>query len=202
MEGQLSSSRNRGPITIGLLIAIGLERAIVKCPSPIPGAGNGSAAARKRALQNHHFSPWSILQRNRRRRTRGPDQHCRARSDAASAATRPPIFPVPLPTWIGYTPPDATWLMMRDSALLTVVPDLLVQNYWRVGGRNGHLSGANGTATRAGRSLRRSCGRIAKSVYYRHHSANLSSAHSTIMTRPWCATARSLSTSTRSTPWR
>jgi hypothetical protein len=37
----------------------------------------------------------------------------------------------PLPTWFGYPPTDAVWLMARDSALLLMLPRLLVQNCWK-----------------------------------------------------------------------
>jgi hypothetical protein len=37
-----------------------------------------------------------------------------------------------LPTWIGYVPNDTTWLMMRDSSLLSISPELIVKNYFKV----------------------------------------------------------------------
>ncbi|HEY6454520.1 MAG TPA: hypothetical protein VIY90_04485 [Steroidobacteraceae bacterium] len=50
-------------------------------------------------------------------------------SDARSQLAQ--LRSIPLPTWFGYPPVDAVWLMARDSALLLLLPSLLVQNCWK-----------------------------------------------------------------------
>jgi len=60
------------------------------------------------------------------------DDNLRSLAAIKDGRDQTPFAPSPLPDWVGWVPADTSWLMMRDSALLSIVPDLLVRNYFRI----------------------------------------------------------------------
>ena len=187
-------------ITIGLLIAIGLEQTVEYFHHRYQ-AREMAARLHEESLQNHQLGP-SRSSAETDGVARAVQTNIAALEVIRLGGDKASYVPVPLPTWIGYTPQDATWLMMRDSALLSVVPDLLVQNYWKIEAVNGAFVRRKWDCDASRTQLEALLRTYSKIGVLSAPQRKSSSAHSTIMTRPWCATARSLSTSTRSTPWR
>jgi hypothetical protein len=120
-------------ITIGLLIAIGLEQSVEYVHHRIQ-AGEMAAQLRDDWLQNHNRVVFDLAE------TDSVMHAVKANIDALEAiragSGKTEYVPVPLPNWIGFIPQDAAWLMMRDSGLLPLMPDLLVQNSWRIEAAN------------------------------------------------------------------
>jgi hypothetical protein len=118
-------------ITIGLLIAIALEQTVEYVHHRLQ-AREMAARLHEESLQNHALVSVDLGETDSV--MRAVLQNITALENIRASGDKAAYVPIPLPIWVGYTPQDATWLMMRDSALLPVVPDLLGQNYWRVEG--------------------------------------------------------------------
>jgi hypothetical protein len=118
-----------GTIAIGLLIAIGLEQSVE--------ALHHHRQAREMALKLHRESTdnLEVIAYD----LKGCDQLLSA--IAANVDSLKPLgirqsnaswSPVALAPTRFFVPVETAWLMMRDGALLPLVPDLLAENYWKL----------------------------------------------------------------------
>jgi hypothetical protein len=116
-------------ITIGLLIAIGLEQTI----EYLHHRQQAAAISGKLKAESHE----NILV------VRSDIQTCdqtlaaiKAIGDSLDqklkASPTAPWMPPVLPEARIYQPSDAEWLIARDSALLQILPSALVANYWKI----------------------------------------------------------------------
>jgi len=85
---------------------------------------------REESRENHTVAQFDIAETEEAIRAIRANMHelevIRDGSDKA------PFVPTALPAGFLYAPSDTAWIMMRDSALLPVVPNSLVQNYWKI----------------------------------------------------------------------
>ncbi len=116
-------------ITIGLLIAIGLEQTVeyfhhrhqaAEMSGKLKMESNENIAVVRDDIEtyDHTLAAIKAIEDNL-------DQH----SKASPAA---PWVPQMLPETPIYKPSDAEWLIARDSALLQILPSALVANYWKI----------------------------------------------------------------------
>ncbi len=116
-------------ITIGLLIAISLEQTVEYIHHRHQVA-EMLARLHDDNVNNHDVVLSDLAETDRVMHEVQLDiavlEAIRADGDRAAYA------PAPLPVWVGYVPSDTAWLMMRDNALLPLVPTRLAQNYWKV----------------------------------------------------------------------
>ena len=116
-------------ISIGLLIAIGLEQTVEYYHH------RHQVAAMMEKLRAETLENRDILQTNLRET--GPiasvvDDNLRSLAVLRQGQNQHPFTPLPLSNWAGWVPADTSWLMLRDSALLSIVPELVVRNYFRI----------------------------------------------------------------------
>jgi hypothetical protein len=118
-----------GTIAIGLLIAIGLEQSVE--------ALHHRQQVREMALKLHQESTdnleviaYDLKGCDRELSAIAADlESLKLLATQHSNASWSPVVLAP----IGFFKPDETaWLMMRDGALLPLVPDLLAENYWKL----------------------------------------------------------------------
>jgi hypothetical protein len=131
-----------GTIAIGLLIAIGLEQSVE--------ALHHRRQAREMALKLHQESTdnLEVVAYD----LKGCDQllsviaanveSLKLLGSEHSDASWSPVALAPIRFFV---PVETAWLMMRDGALLPLVPDLLAENYWKLDATENAL-----TSTRAG----------------------------------------------------
>src|SRR6202167_98931 len=116
-------------ITIGLLIAIGLEQTIVYLHH------RQQAAAISGKLKAESYENIVVV--------RSDVENCdqtlaaiKAIGDSLDpkpkASPAPPWMPPVLPEARIYKPSNAQWLIARDGALLQILPSALVANYWKI----------------------------------------------------------------------
>lgn len=120
-------------ITTGLLIAVGLEQTVEYVHHRFQAA-EMAARLHAESLQNHEMVLIDLRQADSMLQALAGNiaalEAIRAGGDkTAYVPSALPLLPI-------YAPEDTVWLMMRDSALLPVVPDLLVQNYWKLEAAN------------------------------------------------------------------
>ena len=116
-------------ISIGLLIAIGLEQSAVYLHHRHQ-AQQMIEKLRAESVENHNILLMDIEATDRV--ITAVDANLLALAATSEGRDKSPFVATPLPTWIGYVPGDTTWLMMRDSALLSIVPELLAENYFKI----------------------------------------------------------------------
>ncbi len=116
-------------ISIGLLIAIGLEQSVEYLHHRHQVA-EMMEKLRTETLENREILLTNLKETDRV--TSVANDNLRALEAIQAGRDRSPFTPSALPDWFGYYPADTSWLMMRDSALLSIVPDLLVRNYFRI----------------------------------------------------------------------
>jgi hypothetical protein len=116
-------------ISIGLLIAIGLEQTVEYVHHRHQIAGM-MEKLRTETLENRDILLTNLKETDRV--TSVVDDNLRSLAAIREDRDKTPFTPSPLPDWVGWVPTDTSWLMMRDSALLSIVPDLLVRNYFRI----------------------------------------------------------------------
>lgn len=116
-------------ISIGLLIAIGLEQTVEYFHHRHQVA-EMMEKLRTETLENREILQTDLKETDRV--TSVVDANLSALAAIKEGRDQSPFTPSPLPDWFGYVPADTSWLMMRDSALLSIVPDLLVRNYFRI----------------------------------------------------------------------
>jgi hypothetical protein len=116
-------------ITIGLLIAIGLEQ-VVEYVHHRHQVREMSERLRQESIDNEAVVAFDIagcdavlksIESNL-----GSLELLRAQGATKNWGT------TTLPKPSTFVPADAAWLMMRDSALLSLVPKLLAENYWKL----------------------------------------------------------------------
>jgi hypothetical protein len=116
-------------ITIGLLIAIGLEQLVEHFHH------RQQAAAISRKLKAESYENIAVV--------RSDVENCDETLAAIKtivdsldqkprASPAEPWMPPVLPEERIYKPSDAEWLIARDSALLQMLPSALVANYWKI----------------------------------------------------------------------
>lgn len=116
-------------ISTGLLIAIGLEQTVEHFHH------RHQVAEMMEKLRTETLENRDILQTDLKETDRVAsvvDDNLRALAAIKDGRDQTSFTPTPLPDWFGYVPTDTSWLMMRDGALLSIVPDLLVGNYFRI----------------------------------------------------------------------
>jgi len=116
-------------ISIGLLIAIGLEQT-AEYVHHRHQVAEMMEKLRAETLENRQILLTNLKETDRV--TSVVDDNLRLLAAIREDADKTPFTPSPLPDWVGWVPTDTSWLMMRDSALLSIVPDLLVRNYFRI----------------------------------------------------------------------
>ena len=116
-------------ISIGLLIAIGLEQA-VEYVHHRHQVAEMMEKLRTETLENREILQADLKETDRV--TSVVDANLKALAAIRYGRDQRPFTPLPLPDRFGFVPADTSWLMMRDSALLSIVPDLLVRNYFRI----------------------------------------------------------------------
>lgn len=116
-------------ITIGLLIAIGLEQMVeyfhhrhqaAEMSGKLKTESNENIAVVREDIETYDHTLAAI-----RAIEDSLEQHLKA-SPAG------PWVPQFLPETPIYKPSDAEWLIARDSALLQILPSALVANYWKI----------------------------------------------------------------------
>ena len=137
-------------ISIGLLIAIGLEQAVEYVHHRHQVAGL-MEKLRTETLENREILLTNLKETDRV--TSVVDENLRSLAVIREGGDKTPFAPSPLPNWVGWVPTDTSWLMMRDSALLSIVPDLLVRNYFRIEVQFASLARWEWMATTAGAQL-------------------------------------------------
>ena len=116
-------------ISIGLLIAIGLEQT-VEYVHHRHQVAEMMEKLRAETLENREILQADLKETDRV--TSVVDANLSALAAIKEGRDQSPFTPSPLPDRFGYVPADTSWLMMRDSALLSIVPGLLVRNYFRI----------------------------------------------------------------------
>jgi len=116
-------------ISTGLLIAIGLEQS-VEYLHHRHQAQQMMEKLRAESIENHDILLLDIETTDRV--IAAVDANLLALAATSEGQEKSPFVATPLPTWIGYVPGDTTWLIMRDSALLSIVPELLAENYFKI----------------------------------------------------------------------
>jgi hypothetical protein len=115
-------------ITIGLLIALALEQT-AEYLHRRRQAREIAGKLRAEILENREVANFDIAL------TQGviaaAEKQLRLLDSIRDDDVKPELTAIPLPAWFGYPPTDAVWLMARDSALLLLLPSLLVQNCWK-----------------------------------------------------------------------
>jgi hypothetical protein len=126
-----------GTIAIGLLIAIGLEQSVE--------ALHHRRQVREMALKLHQESTdnLEVIAYD----FKGCDQLLSAIAANVESLrllgtqhSNASWSPVALATNRFFVPAETAWLMMRDSALLPLVPDLLAENYWKLDSTESYLA--------------------------------------------------------------
>jgi hypothetical protein len=118
-----------GTIVIGVLIAIGAEQA-VEALHHRAQAREAAGKLRTESEENRPVVDYDL----------GSLQAGLASADAILAALAKGEGAVPkLQKPDLFTPADAAWIAIRDSALLPIMPKLLVDNGWKVDATNGYL---------------------------------------------------------------
>lgn len=116
-------------ISIGLLIAIGLEQTVEYFHH------RHQVAEMLTKLRTETLEDREILLTDLKETdgvTSVVDANLRALAAIKEGRDHTPFTPSPLPDRFGYVPTDTSWLTMRDSALLSIVPEPLVGNYFRI----------------------------------------------------------------------
>jgi hypothetical protein len=124
-------------ITIGLLIAIGLEQTVEYFHHRHQAAEMAENLVQE-SIENRDIVQFDLARFDEIDRAL---QINMAKLFAIRAsASRQPFVPTPLPATVMYSPGDTAWVTMHDSALLPIVPMLLVKNYWKLEFTNQRLS--------------------------------------------------------------
>ena len=124
-------------ITIGLLIAIGLEQTVEYFHHRHQAAEMAKNLIQE-SIENRDVAQFDLARFDEIDRVL---QINMAKLFAIRAsASRQPFVPTPLPANVTYALGDTAWVTMRDSALLPIVPMLLVKNYWKLEFTNQRLS--------------------------------------------------------------
>ena len=116
-------------ITIGLLIAIALEQTVEYIHHRFQ-AQEMAGLLHKESLQNHELVSVNLGETDSV--MRAVQQNLAVLEAIRAGGDKAAYIPTMLPGWVGYTPDDTMWLMMRDSGLLSVVPNLLAQDYSKI----------------------------------------------------------------------
>ena len=116
-------------ITIGLLIAIGLEQT-VEYVHHSHQATLMAEKLRAEGVENREISRRDIAACNAKLATLR--EVAASLDDFLRSGGRMPWIPPAITTDHFYAPSDAVWMMLRDSALLQFMPRLLVENYWKI----------------------------------------------------------------------
>jgi len=116
-------------ITIGLLIAIGLEQTVEYFHHRHQAAEMAENLVQE-SIENQEVVQYDLA---------AFDEIDKAlRENMAklfairASASRQPFVPTPVPAATFYSPTDSAWVTIRDSALLPIVPMLLVKNNWKL----------------------------------------------------------------------
>ncbi len=116
-------------ISIGLLIAIGLEQS-VEYLHHRHQVHEMAEKVQAESIENRKTLLTDLEQTDRVIAV--VNTNLLALATIKDGQDKSPFAATPLPTWIGYVPNDTTWLMMRDSSLLSISPELIVKNYFKV----------------------------------------------------------------------
>ncbi len=132
-----------GIIVIGVLIALGAEQAV----EALHHRGQADEMQRKlrqEGVENRHVVVWDLAA------CRGLqaelDRDIQA-IGAALKAGRLPAAPEPLHPRPRYQIPDAAWVTIRDSALLPIMPKLIIDNHWRLDATRDAMQSATASAS-------------------------------------------------------
>jgi hypothetical protein len=119
-----------GTIVIGVLIAIGAEQA-AEALHHRAQVREMSGKLRAESEENRHVVDYDV--ESLRASLASTDAILAALAKGATvepALQKPDLF----------TPADAAWVSIRDSALLPIMPKLLIDNAWKVDSTNGYMS--------------------------------------------------------------
>jgi hypothetical protein len=116
-------------ISIGLLIAIGLEQT-VEYLHHRHQVLEMAEKLQEESLENRKTVQTDLEETNRVIAV--VNANLLALATIREERDNAPFVATPLPAWIPYGPSDTTWLMMRDSSLLSISPELTVSNYFKI----------------------------------------------------------------------
>jgi hypothetical protein len=137
-------------IAVGLLIAIGLEQT-VEYFHHRHQANEMEAALHHESLTNRHVIDYDLKSVDDERRV------IRLNMDALDrirlSGDKQPFTPVPLPHEGLFAPIDTAWTTLRNNGLLSMVPNQLANNYWKVDFMSQASTGLIGTAFESTRKV-------------------------------------------------
>jgi hypothetical protein len=116
-------------ITIGLLIAISLEQS-VEYLHHRQQAKQMAQKLRAESLANRHAVEFNIA--NCDRALSAIEQDMRTLENMKVFGEHAASALIPIPTTVTYYPRDSAWITIKDSALLPIVDQALVNSYWDV----------------------------------------------------------------------
>jgi hypothetical protein len=116
-------------ISIGLLIAIGLEQS-VEYFHHRHQAAEMAAKLIDEGIENRKVVAYNLAQYEGL--NRAMQANIVALLVVKASASPKPFSLTPLPTGRLFTPGDSAWITVRDSALLPIVPTAVVENYWKL----------------------------------------------------------------------
>jgi hypothetical protein len=123
-------------ITIGLLIAISLEQA-VEYVHHRRQANEMAEKLRAESRANRGVLEFDIANCDKAIAVIEQDMHTLENMDAFGEHAGSAL--IPIPKTVTYYPSDSAWLTIKDSALLPIVDQTLVSNYWGVDAVQGSI---------------------------------------------------------------
>ncbi len=118
-----------GTIVIGVLIAIGAEQT-VEALHHRAQAREAAGKLRAESEENRPAIAYDLGSLQAGLASTDAVLAALAKGEAATPALQKPDL---------FTPADAAWIAIRDSALLPIMPKLLIDNGWKVDATNGYL---------------------------------------------------------------
>jgi hypothetical protein len=119
-----------GTIVVGVLIAIGAEQAV----EALHHRAQAHEMARKLRVESEESRTFTAYDLGSLRSGIASVDAILAVLAKDAAAAPPPLQKPDL-----FTPTDAAWITIRDSALLPIMPKLVVDNGWKVDSTNNYL---------------------------------------------------------------
>jgi hypothetical protein len=135
-HGARELSKEIGTIVIGVLIAIGAEQAV----EALHHRAQAHEMARKLRVESEESRTFTAYDLGSLRSgIASVDAILAVLAKDASLAKDGGAAPPPLQKPDLFTPTDAAWITIRDSALLPIMPKLVVDNGWKVDSTNNYL---------------------------------------------------------------
>jgi hypothetical protein len=132
-HGWREFAKEVGTIVLGVLIAIGFEQA-VEALHHAAQAREMVRKLREESLGNRHVIDYDLGRCHSEIAAAARDID--VLSQAIRARRLAGLVVAPLPPQGLYRPGDAAWVTIRDSALLSIMPQRTIDNYWKIDATN------------------------------------------------------------------